>query len=59
VGWPLARIAADARFRIHVVDDRETFANADRFPAAETIEVDDIGGWLHRADLPPPGTPSA
>ena len=53
VGWHLARMAADAGFRIHVVDDREKFANADRFPAAETIEVDDIGAWLHRADLPP------
>ena len=51
VGWHLARIAADAGFRLHVVDDREKFANAERFPAAEAIEVDDIGGWLHRADL--------
>jgi xanthine dehydrogenase accessory factor len=53
VGWHLARMAADAGFRIHVIDDREKFANADRFPAAETIEVDDIAAWLHRADLPP------
>jgi xanthine dehydrogenase accessory factor len=53
VGWHLARMAAEAGFRIHVVDDREKFANADRFPAAETIEVDDIAAWLHRADLPP------
>ena len=52
VGWHLARMAAEAGFRIHVVDDREKFANADRFPAAETIEVDDIGAWLHRAELP-------
>src|SRR5690349_20505905 len=52
VGWHLARMAADAGFRIHVVDDREKFANAERFPNAETIEVDDIGGWLHRAELP-------
>jgi xanthine dehydrogenase accessory factor len=52
VGWHLARIAADAGFRIHVLDDREKFANAERFPFAETIEVDDIGAWLHRADLP-------
>ncbi len=52
VGWHLGRMAADAGFRIHVVDDREKFANAERFPAAETIEVDDIGAWLHRADLP-------
>ena len=52
VGWNLARFAADAGFRIHVIDDREKFANAERFPSAETIEVDDIGAWLHRAELP-------
>jgi xanthine dehydrogenase accessory factor len=53
VGWHLARIAGDAGFRIHVIDDREKFANAERFPSAEKIEVDDIGTWLDRADLPP------
>jgi xanthine dehydrogenase accessory factor len=34
-----------------VLDDREKFANAERFPFAETIEVDDISAWLHKADL--------
>ena len=53
VGFHLAKIAHEVGFRVHVVDDREKFANAERFPAAETIEVDDIGAWLHRADLPP------
>ncbi len=53
VGWHLAKFAADAGFRIHVVDDREKFANAERFPAAQAIVVDDISAWLHRADLPP------
>ena len=52
VGWNLARMASDVGFRIHVLDDREKFANAERFPFAETIEVDDIGVWLHHADLP-------
>jgi xanthine dehydrogenase accessory factor len=52
VGWHLARAAGDAGFTIHVIDDREKFANAERFPTAEAIEVDDIGGWLHRAELP-------
>ena len=52
VGWHLAKFAGDAGFRIHVLDDREKFANRDRFPGAETIEVDDIGAWLHRAELP-------
>jgi xanthine dehydrogenase accessory factor len=45
-------MAADAGFRIHVLDDREKFANAERFPFAQTIEVDDIGAWLHKADVP-------
>ena len=53
VGWHLAKFAGDAGFRIHVVDDREKFANRDRFPAADTIVVDDLSAWLHRADLPP------
>ena len=52
VGWHLARYAGEAGFRIHVVDDREKFANTERFPTAQAIEVDDIGAWLHRADLP-------
>src|SRR6266513_3135867 len=34
VGLNLARQATDAGFRVHVVDDREKFANAERFPAA-------------------------
>ena len=51
VGWHLARAAADAGFRIHVVDDREKFANRERFPGAADIVVEDIGTWLHRADI--------
>jgi xanthine dehydrogenase accessory factor len=41
----------EAGFRIHVVDDRENFANAERFPKAETIEV------RHRAWLQPRRSP--
>ncbi len=51
VGYHLARAAAEAGFRLHVVDDREKFANADRFPGAE-IAVEAIPEWLHRADIP-------
>jgi xanthine dehydrogenase accessory factor len=51
VGWHLAKFASEAGFRIHVIDDREKFANAERFPGADAIIVDDIGGWLHAADL--------
>jgi len=52
VGWQLAKFAADAGFRIHVVDDREKFANRDRFPAADTIVVDDLSAWLNGTDVP-------
>lgn len=52
VGWYLARLAQEAGFRIHVVDDREKFANAERFPGAAEIVVDNIPAWLESADLP-------
>ena len=51
VGHQLGKIAADAGFHLHVVDDREKFANAERFPAAEIV-VEPIPEWLHRAELP-------
>ena len=51
VGYHLARIAGEAGFRLHIIDDREKFANTERFPAAE-ITVDSIPDWLHRADIP-------
>lgn len=53
VGWHLARSAREVGFRIHVIDDREKFANRERFPDAGEIVVDDIAAWLHRTDLPP------
>jgi xanthine dehydrogenase accessory factor len=52
VGWHLARAAANADFHVHVVDDREKFANAERFPDAAEIIVEPIVDWAHRADLP-------
>jgi xanthine dehydrogenase accessory factor len=52
VGLHLARAAAEVGFRIHVIDDREKFANAERFPGADIV-VEPIPEWLHRAELPP------
>ena len=52
VAWHVVRAAADAGFRVHVVDDREKFASRDRFPSADAIEVETIPDWLHRADIP-------
>jgi len=52
VGYHLARLAGAVGFRIHVIDDREKFASAERFPGAAEVVVGDIGEWLHRAELP-------
>src|SRR5919202_1247117 len=52
VGFHLARLAHEVGFRVHIVDDREKFANRDRFPTATEIVVDDIPSWLERANLP-------
>jgi len=52
VGFHLARLAHEVGFRVHIVDDREKFANAERFPTAEAIAVDDIPTWIARANLP-------
>lgn len=51
VGFYLAKLASDIGFQIHVVDDREKFANSERFPGAE-LAVEPIPEWLHRAELP-------
>jgi xanthine dehydrogenase accessory factor len=52
VSVEVARFAQAVGFRVHVIDDRDKFANADRFPGADVI-VDDIPGWLNGATLPP------
>jgi xanthine dehydrogenase accessory factor len=52
VGWHLARLAGDADFRIHVIDDREKFANLERFPGAHEIIAEPIPTWLDRTELP-------
>src|SRR6266480_2411274 len=46
VGFHLARVAHEVGFRVHVVDDREKFANAERFPSATEILVEDIPAWI-------------
>jgi len=53
VGFHLARQANEVGFRVHIVDDREKFANAERFPTAVEIVVDDIPSWIGRAGIPP------
>jgi len=52
VDFHLARLAHEIGFSVHVADDREKFANADRFPHAAEIVVDDIPAWIARTTLP-------
>jgi xanthine dehydrogenase accessory factor len=51
VGFHLAKLATDIGFRIDIVDDREKFANTERFPGADVV-VEPIPEWLHRAEIP-------
>jgi xanthine dehydrogenase accessory factor len=53
VGLHLARLAHEVGFRVHVVDDREKFANRERFPTAAEVVTDDIPAWIGRTNLPP------
>jgi xanthine dehydrogenase accessory factor len=55
VGQFVGRVAHEAGFQVHVIDDREKFANRERFPDAASIVVDDIPSWLARTRLPPAG----
>ena len=52
VGFHLARLAHEVGFRVHVADDREKFANRERFPSAIEIVVEDIPAWIARTTLP-------
>ena len=52
VGYHLARLAHEVGFRINVVDDREKFANRERFPDANAVITEDIPTWIQRTALP-------
>ncbi len=53
VGYHTAQLAARVGFRVVVVDDRASFADAARFPTAERVDVADIPEWLRTADIGP------
>ncbi|MEQ1760048.1 MAG: XdhC/CoxI family protein [Vicinamibacterales bacterium] len=53
VGHSLARMAGEAGFHVHVVDDREKFANTARFAPDVDVQVADIPEWLAAHTLPP------
>jgi xanthine dehydrogenase accessory factor len=49
----VAPLAAMAGFRVVVIDDRQEFANADRFPRADKIIVSPIDQAFHEIDITP------
>jgi xanthine dehydrogenase accessory factor len=53
VGHCTARLAHEVGFRVHVVDDREKFANPERFGPGIDVVVEDIPAWLAARHLPP------
>ena len=53
VGCSLVRMAHEAGFRVHVIDDREKFASAERFPEGVDVIVDEIPAWVAAHPLPP------
>jgi len=53
VGTGLARLAHAVGVQVHVVDDREKFANRERFPDASDVIAEDIPTWVARTQLPP------
>jgi xanthine dehydrogenase accessory factor len=53
VGTHLAHLAQEVGFQVHVVDDREKFANRERFPSATEVLAENIPTWLARTSLPP------
>jgi xanthine dehydrogenase accessory factor len=52
VGYCAAKLAHEVGFRVHVVDDREKFANAERFGPGIDVVVDEIPTWLAARRLP-------
>jgi xanthine dehydrogenase accessory factor len=48
----VAKMAADVGFRVQVLDDRETFANRERFPSADEVTVADNAAFLAETGLP-------
>lgn len=53
VGYCLARMAHDTGFRVHIIDDREKFADASKFQEGVDVVVDDMPTWLEQHRLPP------
>jgi len=52
VGYQLGQIASTVGFRLHVVDDRQKFANHERFATADEVVVENVAEWVRTAAIP-------
>jgi xanthine dehydrogenase accessory factor len=53
VGYFVGKLAYEVGFKVHVVDDREKFANSERFGEGIDVQVDKIPDWIASHTLPP------
>ena len=53
VGYFVAKMAHEVGFKVHVIDDREKFANTERFSDGIDVVVDHIPTWVETHQLPP------
>jgi xanthine dehydrogenase accessory factor len=53
VGYFVAKMAHEVGFRVHVIDDREKFANTERFADGIDVMVEQIPTWIENHRLPP------
>ena len=52
VGYHVGRMAYDVGFQVHVIDDREKFANSERFGPGIDVQVENIPAWIDAHQLP-------
>jgi xanthine dehydrogenase accessory factor len=52
VGYFVAKMAHQVGFKVHVVDDREKFANTERLGEGIDVVVDEIPTWIAANQLP-------
>jgi xanthine dehydrogenase accessory factor len=52
VGFNVYRVARIAGFEVVVVDDREAFANRERFPEARDVHADEFGSVMAQLAIP-------
>jgi len=53
VGYFIAKMAHEVGFQVHVIDDREKFANSERFGDGIDVMVEHIPTWIEKHRLPP------